>query len=176
MIHTYVRICVFTIRCIEIPDETCLSQITYSSYAPAAIVYTDELSNEIRTILRQLDPLNSCRGFLTFVMCAHRFPACNATTGRILPLCIADCPDINEIVAHCTMEFYMNSDYPLTFQLFDSFACESLSYLNFPLQYIETDPNECTEFSKYIIRNCLQRIHTYLNVGHQSTSGLSQIL
>ena len=127
----------------------------YSSYAPAATVYTDELSNEIQTILRQLDPLNSCRGFLTFVMCARRFPACNATTGRILPLCIADCPVINEIIAQCTMEFYMSStDYPLTFQLFNSFTCE-LSYINFPLQYIETDPNECIELSKYIIRNCL---------------------
>ena len=146
-------------RCIEISDETCQSQILYPTYAPAAIVYTNELSVEIETITRLLDPLNPCRGFSTYMMCTYRFPACNATTGKVIPLCLEACPDINSVIELCTREFfYNNPDYPFINQLLNSFSCESQSYLNFPLQYIETDSIECVDFSKYVCTNT-QYIH-----------------
>ena len=70
--------------CIEVPsDETCLPQLPNPFYAPAAFDFTEEIFLEIQEILRNLDPLNNCRGFITTVICVLRFPACNPTTGRM---------------------------------------------------------------------------------------------
>ena len=139
-------------RCIEIPDETCRSQISYSYYAPNAIVFTPELSNEFQAIIPQMNLLDPCRGYLTYVMCAHKFPACNDTTDRLIPVCLAACSSLTQIIQECSGSFFFinDPDYPLTNELTNSFSCEARSYINFPRQYIETDPNDCIEFSKYV--------------------------
>ena len=82
-----------------------------------------------------------------------RFPACNETRGTILPICRDICGLVDGIVNQCTEEqfFRNNPDFPAVNQLLDTFVCsEPQSYYNFPIQYIETDPNICSGFCKYI--------------------------
>ena len=81
-----------------------------------------------------------------------RFPACNATTGRILPICPDVCSFVDAVVMPCTNGFFRNNpDFPAVNQLLDAFVClEPQSYYNFPSQYIETDPNDCLKICKYI--------------------------
>ena len=109
-------------------------------------------------IIRQLDPLNPCRGYITYVMCVRRFSACNVTTGRLLPLCLTVCPTIDSIIEQCSNEF---SD-PAVSQVISRFQCQDLqSMYNFPLQYVSTNPNDCIELGKCIIIDdiyvCAQR-------------------
>ena len=134
--------------------ETCLSQIPYSFYAPAAMMFTDQLSEEIRTIIRRLDASDPCRGYITYVMCAHRFPACNATTGLLLPLCPTVCPNLINIVETCSSEYFIGDpNFPAMNQLFSTFICtDPESYYTFPRlnQYVDTDPSNCIRFSKYV--------------------------
>ena len=136
-------------------DETCLSQLRTSFYAPAAIMFTDQLSEEFRTIIRRLDVSDPCRGYITFVLCVHRFPACNATTGLLLSLCTTVCANLNNIIETCSSEYFIGDpNFPAMNQLFNTFTCaDPASYYNFPRlnQYVDTDPNNCIGFSKYII-------------------------
>ena len=114
-------------------------------------MYTDELSNEFQTIIRQLNQLDACRGHLTYVMCLRRFPACNDTTGRLTPLCLTDCPTFGNTITidECSGSFFINNqDFPLINELVNSVSCEPESYINFPRQYIGNASNECVVFSK----------------------------
>ena len=89
-----------------------------------------------------------CRAFISIVICVFGFPACNPTTGRILPICRNRCPIVDLIVAQCSEEFFIdNPEFPAVNRLLDTFVCrEPQSYYNFPIQYIETDdPNDCSE-------------------------------
>ena len=102
-------------------------------------------------IISQLDPFNACRVFITTVICVFRFPACNDTTGTILPICSSLCPTVDAIVMECSLEFFRNnSDFPAVNELLDTFVClEPQTYYNFPAQYIDTE--QCSAFGKYII-------------------------
>ena len=82
-----------------------------------------------------------------------RYPACNDTTGKILPICPDICDLVDQVVGLCTeSQFFRNNPkFPAVNHLLDTFVClEPQSYYNFPAQYIETDPNECSGFCKYI--------------------------
>ena len=88
------------------------------------------------------------------MICVFRYPACNATTGKILPICRDICGLVDTFVGQCTESqfFRHNPDFPTVNHLLDTFVClEPQSYYNFPAQYIETDPNDCSGFCKYII-------------------------
>ena len=128
----------------------------YTYYAPAVFEVTDELFSEIQAILIGLDPLSPCRIFFSTLTCTLRFPACNGTTGKILPVCPEQCPTIDAIEMECSVEYFRNnSDFPAVNQLLDTTAClEPQMYYNLPAQYIATDPNDCIRFSKCIIDDC----------------------
>ena len=77
-----------------------------------------------------------------------RLPACNSTTGRILPICRSSCSDVDAFIAECSAEFFRNNPhFPAVNERLDTFVClEPLSYYPFPAEYIETtDPNDCSE-------------------------------
>jgi len=132
----------------EIPSgEPCLLQLSNSFYAPATFDYTEELSLEIRN----LDPLNNCTGFITTMICIFRFPACNPSTGKTLPICTSICDSVDSIAKQCLLEYFgNNTEFPVVNQLLSAFRChEPQTYINFPLQYIETDdPDDCSEFGE----------------------------
>ena len=95
-----------------------------------------------------MDRLSICGAFIGIVICVFTFPACNPTTGRILPICRNRCGIVDSIVGVCSVEFFRNNPaFPAVNQLLDTFVClEPQSYYNFPTQYIETtDPNDCSE-------------------------------
>ena len=99
----------------------------------------------------------------------YRFPSCNATTGRILPICPDVCSFVDAVVELCDGFLRNNPDFPAVNRLLDEFVCiEPQSYYNFPSQYIETDPNDCLNISKYIA--------TFVNYMHtqQETSCLKE--
>ena len=104
----------------------------------------------MQQIVRQLPPFDPCRGYMTFVICTFGFTACNATTGRLLPICFSDCPFIDYILEECSSEFHAGDpNYPGINQLLYPFPClEPPAYYNFPAQYIETDPSQCLGFGK----------------------------
>ena len=138
-------------RCIEIPDETCLTQLPYFYYAPNAFQYTEELSDEFGELISQYDLFHVCRSFITIVDCVFRFPLCNDTSGQLIPICPDLCPTIDSTFVECSADFL--EDYPSLNQLFNSFKClEPASYFsNLPLHYIGNDSSDCLEDSKYII-------------------------
>ena len=146
--------CLSIYSCTEIPSvETCLPQLQSSFYAPGTFDSTGQVFSEFQEIIRRLDPLDICRAFISTVICVFRFPACNETRGTILPICRDICGLVDGIVNQCTEEqfFRNNPDFPAVNQLLDTFVCsEPQSYYNFPIQYIETDPNICSGFCKYI--------------------------
>lgn len=90
---------------------------------------------------------------MSTVVCVFRFPACNATSGKILPICHSICPLVDEILAQCSKGFFVgNSTFANVNRLLGNFECRKpQSYYNFPLQYIASDPNDCSAFSEYII-------------------------
>ena len=139
--------------CIAIPgDETCLPQLPYSFYAPNTFDLTNKLFREIQIILGELDPFNDCRRFINSVVCVLRFPACNATSGRILPICPDLCSFIDGvIIARCSSEFFANNpNFSAVNDLLNRFEClQPQSYYNFPAQYIENASVECSNFCKY---------------------------
>ena len=142
-------------RCIEIPDtEACLPRILNSFYAPGTFDSTGQVFSELREIFFQLDPMDTCRTLIITVICVFSFPACNERRGTILPICRSICDVVDLIVERCTSQqfFRNNSAFPAVNRLFDTFVClEPQSYYNFPAQYIESDPNICSGFGKYII-------------------------
>ena len=92
----------------------------------------------------QVDPLSACTAFVGIVTCALTLPACNPTTGRILPICRSNCSAIDFNIADCTEPFRNDPDFPALNEFLDTFECfDPQSYYPFPAQYIETDPNEC---------------------------------
>ena len=100
-----------------------------------------------------MDPLDVCSSLLYTVNCVLKYPACKATTGKILPICQTFCGAVDNFVDICTESqfFRNNSDFPIVNHLLDTFVClDPQSYYNFPAQYIETDPNDCIGFCKYI--------------------------
>ena len=104
-------------------------------------------------IIRQLDPLNPCRGYTTYLMCLHRFSSCNVTTGRLLPICPTVCPTVDDIIEQCLTEFIND---PAVNRIVDRFECQEPQTLyNFPLQYVSTDPNDCIELGKCVIDDYL---------------------
>ena len=140
--------------CIEVPEEdTCRPQLQNSHYAPETFDSTGQVFREFQDIIRELDPLDFCRVFISTVICVFRYPACNDTTGKILPICPDICGLVDGVVNQCTESqfFRHNPDFPAVNHLLDTFVClEPQSYYNFPAQYIETDPNDCSGFCKYI--------------------------
>ena len=141
--------------CIKIsPEETCLPQLENLFYAPTTISSSGQVFSEFQDIIREMDPLDVCRAFISTIICVFRFPACNPTTGRILPICPDICGLVDTVVGLCTeSQFFRNNpEFPAVNELLDTFIClEPQSYYNFPAQYIETDPNDCSGFCKYII-------------------------
>ena len=98
-----------------------------------------------------MDPLDFCRVFISTVYCVFEYPACNDTTGKILPICPDICGLVDGVVNQCTESqfFRHNPNFPAVNHLLDTFVClEPQSYYNFPAQYIETDPNDCSGFCK----------------------------
>ena len=93
-------------------------------------------------------------------MCTFEFTACNVSTGRLLPICTADCAIIDNILDDCSSEFHANDpNYPGVNELLYPFMChEPQTYYNFPAQYIETDPSQCAGLSKYITNNVQDQI------------------
>ena len=146
--------------CIAVPeDESCLPQLITSFYAPAILDSTTQILREFRDVISQLGPLDSCRAFFSTMSCMYRFPACNATTKRILTICHDICSFVDAVVKSCTEEVFRNNpDFPALNQLLDGFIClEPQSYIILPAQYIETDPNVCLKICKYICRLCVYR-------------------
>ena len=115
-------------------------------------------------MIHQLDPLDTCRIFISTLICVFKYPACNDTTGKVLPICPGICTIVDDIVNLCTESqfFRRNPDFPAVNDFLDTFVClEPQSYYNFPVQYIETNPNDCSGFCKYstyykYARNCLK--------------------
>ena len=139
--------------CIEIPsDETCLPLLENSFYAPGAFDSTGQIFSEFEQIIRQLNPLDPCRAFISTVLCVSRFPTCNETRGTILPICRNICDFVDLVINQCTLQFFRNNpEFPAMNRLLDTFDChEAQSYYNFPIQYIETDPNYCAGFGEYM--------------------------
>ena len=92
-----------------------------------------------------------------------RFPACNETRGTILPICRDICPIVDVIVNQCTSQqfFRNNPEFPAVNRLLDTFIClKPQSYYNFPDRYIESDPDICSGFCKYIIDDVCSRHQT----------------
>ena len=141
-------------RCIEVPkEETCRPQIQNSFYAPGTFDSTGQLFSEFQEIISQLNTLDLCRAFLSAVICVFRFPACNETRGTILPICRDICHIVDSIIEQCAsgQNFRHNPRFPAVNTLLDTFVClQPETYYNFPVQYIETDPDICSGFSKYI--------------------------
>ena len=100
-------------------------------------------------MIGEYDPFDTCTVFITAVTCVYRFPPCDPTTGRLLPICHQQCPDIESNIEECSPETL--EDYPSVSRLLDSFVClEPQSYImNLPQQYIETDTSQCSELGKY---------------------------
>ena len=138
--------------CIEVPeDESCQPQLITSFYAPATVDSNSQILREFRDVISQLNTLDVCRAFFSTMDCMYRFPACNATTRKILPICPDICSFVDTVVNLCTEEFRNNPDFPALNQLLDIFMClEPQSYYNLPAQYIETNPNDCLKICKYI--------------------------
>ena len=82
-----------------------------------------------------------------------RFPSCNPETGRILGICPNVCPTIDSIITDCSLEFFRNNpDFPAVNELLDTFVClDPETYYNFPAEYIETEPEDCSQIRKYTI-------------------------
>ena len=135
-------------RCIEVPDETCSTQLPRYHYAPNALQYTEELSNEFADLIKQYDLFHVCRSFITIIVCVSRFPICNATTGQLTPICPDLCPTIESTFVECALDSL--EDYPSLTELFNSFRChQPASYFNnLPLQYIGNDSSDCLEDCK----------------------------
>ena len=134
-------------------DDSCLPQLITSFYAPAILDSTTQVLREFQDIISQLDPLDGCRAFFSTMSCMYRFPACNATTGRILTICPDVCSLIDTVVVKsCADEYFRNNpDFPALNRLIDGVMClEPQSYIIFPAQYIETDPNACLKICKYV--------------------------
>ena len=136
-------------RCIEIPtEETCLSLIPYTHYAPDTFEFTEELSNEFNQIIERFEPFNPCRTIILGAICVYRYPACNATTGLLLPVCTEICPDVMSAIRDCSLESF---DYVYVSQTLNAFDCTQPQtyFTEFPSYYIETDPDECAVFGKH---------------------------
>ena len=131
------------------------------------------MSSEFREIIRRLDPLDTCRAFISTIVCVFRFPACDETRGTIVPICRSDCSIVDLIVELCTSQqfFRNNPEFPAVNRFFDTFEClEPQSYYNFPAQYIETDPNICSGIRKYTIDDVCSGYQTGIGVLNTMTS------
>lgn len=140
------------LRCIEIPsDHICLILVPYSYYTPDTLGYSDEVINEFEDVITQYDPFDSCRTFATALTCVYTFPACNPTTGRVVPICPELCPDIRSNIEECALGSPEN--YPSLNSLYDSFVCTDPQtyFMNVPLQYIENDTSNCSALGKYTV-------------------------
>ena len=82
--------------------------------------------------------------------CMLRFPACDPTTGMILPICPEQCPTLDAIIMECSAEYFRNNpDFPAMNELLNTIVClEPQTYYNIPVQYVTTAPNYCIELSK----------------------------
>lgn len=122
-------------------------------YAPGIFEVTDELFSEIQTVIGELDPSSPCRALITTMICVLTFPACNSTSGMILPICPDQCPTLDAIIEECSLESFRNNpDFSAVNELLDTIVClEPQTYYNIPAQYIATS-NNCIQLqiSKYV--------------------------
>ena len=140
----------FVHRCVPVPDETCTALITYTDYTPNTLRFPEEFSREFVQLIGEFGPFDECRAFITAIACLLRYPACNSTTGVLLPLCHEFCASIDSNMENCAPESYDN--YPTLSVLINTVECtETETYLvNIPPQYISNDSTVCAEFGKSV--------------------------
>ena len=137
-------------RCIEVPDETCVTLIPYMYYTPDTFGLTEQIVNDFSGVITEYDPFDPCRAFIAAISCVYRYPPCDPSTGTLFPICPAVCPTVNSDIENCALESY--EEYPSVGAFINSFECtEPETYLrNVPPQYINNG-TACTELSKCII-------------------------
>ena len=148
--HTY------PCSCINLPQQNyCSTIITYDHYAPGTLWISanpHDLNDEIQQI-DELAEFTMCGDLLHLLNCVIGYPACRTNTYKLIPICRSQCTVINLQIRQCILCMEMNtnsSDYLLAKNLLNSFECDDpKTYYNFPLQYVETNSDDCITLSKF---------------------------
>lgn len=139
-------------RCEEVPFEPlCAAVLTNTHYAPGVPLITEnlnDLNNELRRI-SQFPELAVCIELINELNCIVRYPTCNNNMEKLIPICQSQCPMINHQITQCSIDLISHGDSPVLAELLSRFQCENPeNYYSFPIQYIETNSDDCLMISK----------------------------
>lgn len=117
-----------------------------TDYASSTLWFnTTVLDDELRQI-KELPQSDLCNEFLSLFNCTVRYPACNANTSKVLPICPSQCSQVELRKAQCVVLLDKYSDFQMVKGLLNTFECdEPGTYYNFHRSYI--DSSDCIMLS-----------------------------
>lgn len=132
-----------------------MTLLSHSLYAPDTNFFQigdESLVEESEQLSGQFGIFDPCKSFITILTCLLAYPPCNDTTGKLLPICSAVCPEFDSNNERCGFDG-TDGIFPAVAKFHGEFRCRiPETYIHFPVQYIETDPNNCVGFNcKYIM-------------------------
>ena len=75
------------------------------------------------------------------------YPACNASTNKLIPICPSQCLSIDIHITQCSLDL-LNFNFPLLKDILNTIDCdEPETYHPFPSQYIDTTSTDCVMLS-----------------------------
>lgn len=158
MIRLCVIMCIYIPSCSCIkspPEDFCFTALSSTYYAPGTLginVNLDDLTDEVKRI-RNLPEFTVCLELINTLDCIIRYPACNANTQKLIPICQSQCLLIDAQIPQCLLYLennFLMTDFPSVEELLRSVECDDPeSYYNFPSHYIETNSTDCLMISKH---------------------------
>ena len=153
--------------CVESPQDFCSTSLSNTHYAPGTLginVNPDDLKDEIKKI-RNLQEFVTCIELINILDCIIRYPACNSSSQKLIPICQSQCLLIEAQMPQCLLHLENNllmSDFPMVEELLRSVDCDNPeSYYNFPSYHIETNSTDCLMIGELILIAILTKLSCY---------------
>ena len=84
-----------------------------------------------------------CEEIFEALHCVVSYPACNASTNKLIPICQSQCLSIDIHITQCSLNL-LNSNFPLLRNILNTIDCDAPeTYYPFPSQYIDTTSSDC---------------------------------
>lgn len=156
--------------CTEVPliPNNCSTILSNKRYAPATRIgnLSNDLKNEIRHISK-LPVFKECQEIFSALDCAViKYPACNPSTNKLIPICRSQCLSIDIHITQCSLSL-LNSNFTLLKDILDTVDCDVPgTYYPFSSQYIDTTSTDCVMLNLrkliIIVKGCFMIIRSYL--------------